>query len=96
MTASLIASLKAGVNTLLILSKEILPQDGCLVIGAPAISTTLAQEGAGLEIGWLPGRESVPTSLHVRPVTPVAGEAGGELLQHTSSTTINPRRGRGV
>ncbi len=30
-----------------------------------------------MEIKWLPGRESVPTSLHARPVTPVAGEAGG-------------------
>jgi hypothetical protein len=85
---------KVGVRTLLIESEKVLPRDSC-VFGAPSL-TMLAQEGAVLEMGRLPGIVLVPASLQARPATPIVGEAGGKLLQHTTPSTIDPRRGGGT
>jgi hypothetical protein len=64
--------------------------------GMCAIFDMPAQEGAGLENRPLPGREEVPTSLHTRPATPVAGEAWGQGVRScTTSSLLQSTPGEG-
>jgi hypothetical protein len=75
--------------------KSCLETAGLVLARAPSL-TILAHVGAGLETVWLPGRCCVPASLHARPATPVAGEAGGKLLQYALPVAVDPGRGGGM
>jgi hypothetical protein len=50
----------------------------------------LAHVGAGLDTVRLPGRCCVPASLHARPATPVAGEAGGRGESSCNTPRLKP------
>jgi hypothetical protein len=80
---------KARFRASLIEGEIVVPRDGCM-FSAHTSLTTLAQEGAGLEMGRLPGRVKFPASLQARPANPVEGEAGGRGESSCSTPRLAP------